>query len=180
MRDVGKLTGRILGLGTVMAALFLFVAFSWFVVISWAVLRAALGTVPLLLVLAVAAVAAGTWASVAYGRLRRPARRPLSRPRRVGVAAVSLWAVICGAVSVPATRARLESNKCLRIAAPDRAAQARCHDWLESRRQWWTLGLSHQNPGRSAKPPGYRPEARRFCRPELAIIASSGRKSLSA
>ena len=144
--DVGKLTGRILGGGAMMAALFLTVAFSWFVVISWDVLRAALGPVRLLLVLAVAALTAGTWAAVAYGRGPAPARPPLARPHRLGVAAVSLLAVICGVVLGPRHHARLESNKCLRIAAPDRAAQARCHDWLESRRQWWTLGLSHRNP----------------------------------
>jgi hypothetical protein len=152
--DVEKRAVPILSIPAVVAALVAAgvvvgaVAFSWFVVISWDVLRAALGTVRLLVVLAVAAVAAGTWASVACGRLRQSSRRPLTRGRRLGIAAVSLLAVICGVVSVPATRARLESNKCLRIAAPDGVAQARCHDWLESRRQWWTLGLSHRNPAR--------------------------------
>lgn len=150
--DVENPAVRILSIAAavaaVAAAVVAVVAFSWFVVISWDVLRAALGTVRLLLVLAVAAVAAGTWASVAYGRLRPTSRRPMTRGRRLGIAAVSLLAVICGVVSVPATRARLESNKCLRIAAPDGVAQARCHDWLESRRQWWTLGLSHRNPAR--------------------------------
>jgi hypothetical protein len=129
--------------------------FSCFVVISWTVLRAALGLAPLLVLLTVAVLAAATWGSVLAGRLRRPARPPLTRSHRLGVAGVSLLAAVCGLVAVPATRARLETNKCLRIAAPDRAAQARCHDWLAGRRQWWTLGLSHQNPhdaGRSGNP----------------------------
>jgi uncharacterized membrane protein YdfJ with MMPL/SSD domain len=67
------------------------------------------------------------------------------RRARAGVALVSLLAVVCGGVVVPTTRDRLEVNKCRRIAPADAGSQARCHEWLEGRRQWWTLGLSHEN-----------------------------------
>ena len=118
--------------------------FGWFVAISWRVLRAALGTGPLIAVLMVVAVTAGAWGSVALRRLRQPAV-PVGRRARAGVALVSLLATVCGVVAVPATRARLEINKCRHIAPADTTSQSRCQDWLRSRRQWWTVGLSHGN-----------------------------------
>jgi hypothetical protein len=66
----------------------------------------------------------------------------------LGVAAVTLLAAVTGLVAVPASRARLEADKCHQVAAPDALSQARCRTWLEGRRQWWTLGLSHRNPAR--------------------------------
>jgi hypothetical protein len=138
---------RILGIGAVTIALLLVVGFSWFVVISWNVLSTSLGLIRLVLVLAVAALAAGTWASVVVRRVGHLAPRPMTRLRRVAVGPLSLLAVITGLIAVPATRARLESSKCLHHAAPDAGSQARCRAWLERRREWWTLGLSHKNPG---------------------------------
>lgn len=144
-RDPGTLVIRIMVIGAVSAALLGVVAFSWFVVISWNVLRTGLGLATLLLLLVVAGVASATWASVLVSKLRRPAR-PLTRIRRVGIGAISLLAAVTGLIAVPATRSRLESNKCRHRAAPDALSQADCRIWLESRREWWTLGLSHKNP----------------------------------
>jgi hypothetical protein len=82
---------------------------------------------------------------------REPGFRPdrhLPPRGRIGLAAVTLLAAATGLAAVPTTRARLESNKCHRVAASDALSQARCRTWLERRRQWWTLGLSHENPAR--------------------------------
>lgn len=133
--------------GAVGAALVGLVGFVWFVVISWDVLRRAIGLLPLLLVLVVAAAVTAAWTSVLVSRALRP-RRPMPRRGRIGVAAVTLLAAVTGLVAVPATRARLESNKCRRLAAADALSQAGCRTWLESRRQWWTLGLSHKDAAR--------------------------------
>jgi hypothetical protein len=67
----------------------------------------------------------------------------MTRARRAGVVTISLLAAVTGLIAVPATRARLESDKCRHHAALDAASQARCRTWLVNRRQWWTLGLSH-------------------------------------
>jgi hypothetical protein len=120
--------------------------FTWFVLISWNVLRPSLGLGPLMLLLLIAAGVAATWASLLLRTLRRPAR-PTTPVRRIGVVAVTVLAAMTGLVAVPATRARLEADKCRRRAAPDPTSQTQCRRWLESRREWWTLGLSHRNPG---------------------------------
>jgi hypothetical protein len=140
-----RLAVRAVAIGVAIAALFGFVGFAWFVAISWNVLQASLGLLPLVLLLVIAMAAFGAWASVAVNMLVRPTRRPMSRPHSVGIAAVSLLAAASGLVAVPATRDRLEHNKCRKEAAPDAASQARCRDRLEGRREWWTLGLSHRN-----------------------------------
>jgi Zn-dependent alcohol dehydrogenase len=144
-RDLRARGIRIALAGAVGAALVGLVGFAWFVVISWDVLRRAIGLVPLLLSLVVAAAVTATWASVLVSRALRPGR-PIARQGRIGVAAVTLLAAVTGLVAVPATRARLESNKCRQLAAADAVSQAGCRTWLASRRQWWTLGLSHKNP----------------------------------
>jgi hypothetical protein len=60
--------------------------------------------------------------------------------------AITLSAVITGLIAVPTTRARLEADTCRRRVALDTNSQAQCRRWLESRREWWTLGLSHRDP----------------------------------
>lgn len=122
-------------------------AFAWIVAISWTVLSAALGPWGLLLVLAVAGFGTGAWGSVVVAKVLRPAR-PLSRARRAGVASVTLLAAVTGLIAVPSTRDRLESDKCRRVVAGDAVSQVRCRDWLESRREWWTFGLSHRDQAR--------------------------------
>jgi hypothetical protein len=144
-RDPMALGIRILVLGVAGAAFVGLVGFSWFVIISWDVLRRSIGLAPLVLLVVVAAAVTATWASVLLSRVLRPSR-PMPRLRRIGVAAVTLLAALTALVAVPTTRARLESKKCHHHAASDALSQARCRTWLESRRQWWTLGLSHKNP----------------------------------
>jgi hypothetical protein len=119
-------------------------AFAWFVVISWDVLSRAMGFAPLIVTVALAATVTLVWAAMLVARARRP-RRSLSGPRRIAVAGASILAAVTGLVAVPTTRARLETNKCRYVAAADPLSQAACRSWLESRRQWWTLGLSHKN-----------------------------------
>jgi hypothetical protein len=136
---------RLLAAGVVGAAVVGLVGLAWFVVISWDVLRRAIGLAPMFLLLVVAAAVTATWASLLVTRIRRPGR-PIPRRRVIGVAAVTVLAALSGVVAVPTTRARLEGNKCRHQAASDTLSQARCRTWLESRRQWWTLGLSHKNP----------------------------------
>jgi hypothetical protein len=114
---------RILVFGAASAAFVAVAGFIWFVLISWNVLRQSLGFGPLVLLLLVAAGVAVTWALLLLRSLRRPAR-PTTPVRPIGVVAVTLVAAMTGLVAVPATRAR-----------------------LETRREWWTLGLSHRNPG---------------------------------
>jgi hypothetical protein len=136
---------RVLMLGAVSAGLVAMAGFTWFVLISWSVLRHSLGFGPLVLLLVIAAGTAGTWASVLLRRIRRPVR-PATPARRIGVVAITLLAAVTGLIAVPNTRARLEADKCQRRAALDTGSQAQCRRWLESRREWWTLGLSHRNP----------------------------------
>jgi hypothetical protein len=137
---------RTLAVGLLTAGLLGMAAFSWLVVISWDVLRQSLGLTSLVLLVVLSAVAAATWASVLVRKVRRPTRPALTRTGRTGVAALSLLAVAAGLVAVPSTRARLESNKCQGLAASDAAAQVNCRTWLETRREWWTFGLSHADP----------------------------------
>jgi hypothetical protein len=131
--------------GVVGAAVVGLAGLIWFVVISWDVLRRAIGLAPLILLLVVAAAVSATWASLLVTRIRRPGR-PMPGWRKIVVAVITLLAALTGLVAVPTTRARLEGDKCRRHAASDTLSQARCRTWLESRRQWWTLGLSHKNP----------------------------------
>ena len=144
-RAPGDTKIKLLTAGVAIAALVGAVGFWWLVLISRDVLRRSMGLGSLALVLAVAAAVTATWGSVLVSRALRPGR-PLPRRGRLGLAAVTLLAAVTGLVAVPTTRARLESNKCHRIAASDALSQARCRTWLESRRQWWTFGLSHENP----------------------------------
>jgi len=143
-RDLWRQVRRVVSYGVGVAALSVTVGFGWFVLISWDVLKAALGTTRLTAVLTFAAATVGAWGSALLRRRRHPAT-PLGRRARAGLGALSLLALVCCVVVVPATRAGLETNKCRRLAPADPAAQARCLDWLEGRRQWWTLGLSHKN-----------------------------------
>jgi hypothetical protein len=121
-------------------------AFSWLVVISWDVLTDSVGPDGLLMLLVLAAVTAAAWYRVLARKIRRPAERPLTRTSRTLLGAVSVLAAVTGVVAVPATRAELEQDKCRHLARPDAVAQANCRTWLESRREWWTFGLSHRNP----------------------------------
>ena len=123
------------------------VGFAWFVVLSWDVLRQSIGLAPLLLLLVVVAAVGTAWAWALVSKARRPGR-PMPRRRAIAVAGVTVLAAVTGLVGVPTTRARLESNKCRHLVASDAVSQAGCRSWLESRRQWWTLGLSHENPPR--------------------------------
>lgn len=141
-RETGVL--RFVGYGVGVAGLLVTVGFAWFVLISWHVLRVALGTACLTALLMVAAATVGAWGCTLLRRRRHPAT-PLGSWARAGLVVVSLVAVVCGVVAVPATRTRLETDKCRRLAPAHPAAQVRCHDWLQGRRQWWTLGLSHKN-----------------------------------
>jgi hypothetical protein len=142
---LGRLTMKVLVIGTVSAGLAAVAGFTWLVLISWNVLQHSLGLGPLVLLLVIAAGAAATWGSVLLRRLRRPGR-PATPARRIAVVAVTLLAAITGLIAVPATRARLEADKCRRRVARDTGSQVQCRRWLESRREWWTLGLSHRNP----------------------------------
>ncbi|MCA1843270.1 MAG: hypothetical protein LC792_08790, partial [Actinobacteria bacterium] len=144
-RDLLSRGLRAVGVAAAVFGALVAAGFFLFVVISWGVLREALGTGQLILVLMMVAVTAGTWGSIVVRWCCRPRSSPLGRWGRAGVALVSLLAVVCAGVVVPATRDRLEGNKCRRIAPADAGGQARCHEWLEGRRQWWTLGLSHKN-----------------------------------
>jgi uncharacterized membrane protein YidH (DUF202 family) len=146
-RALGETGIRLLAAGVGGVALVGVVGFSWFVVISWDVLRRSIGLVPLVLLLGVVAAVTALWASVLVSRALRPGS-PMPRRHTLGVAAVTLLAAVTGLVAVPASRARLEADKCHQVAAPDALSQARCRTWLEGRRQWWTLGLSHRNPAR--------------------------------
>jgi hypothetical protein len=139
---------RIMTIGLLAAGVVGMSGFAGMVAISWDVLRASLGGVALVALLVVVTLAAIAWASVLINTLRHRSRPVLTPSRRAGIAAVSLLAVVTGGVAVPSTRARLEHKKCHRVAAADAASQADCRTWLESRRQWWTLGLSHRDPGR--------------------------------
>lgn len=125
-------------------AAFVLAGFALFVGISWGVLTEAAGLVRLLGLLAVVALATAVWAKAVVRKTFDPLV-PLARELRVSVAAVSLLAVACGVVAVPWTRDQLESHKCRKIAAAGEQSQEACLDWLETRRQWWALGLSHQN-----------------------------------
>ncbi|MCA1844489.1 MAG: hypothetical protein LC792_15125 [Actinobacteria bacterium] len=144
-RTPARLVLKLLGLGAVSAGLVAVAGFTWFVLISWSVLEHSLGLAPLALLLLLAAGAAATWGAELLRRTRRPAR-PATPARRTAVVAVTVLAAITGLIAVPTTRARLEADKCRRRAAPDTGSQTQCHHWLESRREWWTLGLSHKNP----------------------------------
>lgn len=137
---------RIMAIGLLAAGLVGMLGFAWMVTISWDVLRASLGVGLLIGLLVVVTLAATAWASVLVGTLRHPSRPVLTPSRRAGIAAISLLAVVTGAVAVPATRARLEHKKCRRVVAADALSQANCRTWLETRREWWTFGLSHENP----------------------------------
>jgi drug/metabolite transporter (DMT)-like permease len=137
---------RILTIGLLAAGVFGMAAFSWLVVISWDVLRKSLGLPVLGLLVVLAAVAAATWASVLVRKFRRPGHPALTPSGRAAIAALSVVAVLAGIIAVPSTRARLERNKCHRLAAMDAGSHKDCRTWLESRREWWTFGLSHRNP----------------------------------
>ena len=143
----GRSAVKVLAIALLAAGLLGLAAFSWLVVISWAVLRKSIGLPVLGLLVVLAAAAAAAWASLLVRKLRRPADPALTPAGRAGIAAVSVVAVVAGVVAVPSTRARLERNKCHRLAASDATSQIACRTWLESRREWWTFGLSHRNPG---------------------------------
>ena len=137
---------RVLASALLAAGLLGMAAFSWLVVISWDVLRKSLGLPALGLLVVLAAVVAVTWASVLVRKCRQPDRPAVTRAGRAGIAALSVTAVLAGIVAVPSTRARLERNKCRRLVPADTVSQADCRARLESRREWWTFGLSHRNP----------------------------------
>ena len=142
-------TVRVLAGGLLAAGLLGMAAFSWLVVISRDVLRESLGLPALALLVVLAGVAAASWASVLVRQIRRPAHRALTRAGRAAITALSVVAVLAGIVAVPPTRARLERNKCHRLVASGIVLEGDCRTWLASRREWWTFGLSHRNPGRN-------------------------------
>ena len=125
-------------------AAFVLAGFAIFVAVSWGVLTDAAGLAGLLALLILVALTAVVWSKVVVRKIFDPLV-PLAQGLRVTTAAVSAVALLCGVFAVPWTRDQLESDKCRKIVAAGEQSQEECLDWLEGRRQWWALGLSHQN-----------------------------------
>src|SRR4051794_13309828 len=96
-RKPGRPAIRVLALGVVSASFLAVVGFTWFVLISWTVLRHSLGVGSLVLLLVIAAGATATWASELLRGVRGPAR-PAPPARRAGIVAVTLLAAITGLI----------------------------------------------------------------------------------
>jgi hypothetical protein len=118
--------------------------FAFFVAVSWGALTDAAGLAGLLGLLTLVVLTAVVWSKVVVRKIFDPLV-PLARGLRVTTAAVSAVALLCGVFAVPWTRDQLEGDKCRKVAEADAQAQEACRDWLEGRRQWWALGLSHRN-----------------------------------